>query len=124
MDRIIRNLVLVLILVVVTFNFLHFLFGKVLVDDIFDYRVNLEPTRANFMGFKHFFDTVSTFPGLTNTLEFINLIVDIVSGHHYDPVGILEILKIMVSPFLIIIYIIKDIVVNVLWFISAFLPGY
>lgn len=80
-----------------------------------------------FRGFQYLYQYVSTFPGLTNSLNVINTVVNTITGQ-FSVSGnnvidaILGIFYVLVTPVSLIITFIIDIFNNIVWVFGFFLP--
>lgn len=87
------------------------------------------PGEFKFRGFKYFMDYVSTFPGLTNSLNWINQALNLLSGQgtitSVGPVdAMIGVFYLLISPVTLIVTFILDIVNNAVWVFGFFLPNW
>lgn len=81
----------------------------------------------NYKGFAYFFEYISTFPGLGNCQNAINLGLTMLSGSSdisgYNVVdAILGVLYLLATPVTILVTFVLDIINNFIWVIGFFIP--
>lgn len=81
-----------------------------------------------YRGFKYFFDYISTFPGLANSMNALNMALNLLSSQ-YDLTGInalnaiLGVFWLLISPVTLFVTFILDIINNVVWVFGFFIPN-
>lgn len=82
-----------------------------------------------FRGFKYFMEYISTFPGLANSGNLLNLGLNLLSGQaNLTKVGwadaIIGVFYLLVSPITLIVGFILDIINNAIWVFGFFVPNW
>lgn len=91
------------------------------------YNPNSINVNYEYRGFAYFFEYLSTFPGLNNTVQTWNYVAALVSGQ-FAPTdwsvvnAILGVLFLLWSPVQLIITFVIDILNDVLWILFFFIP--
>lgn len=81
-----------------------------------------------YRGFKYFFDYISTFPGLANSMNALNMALNLLSSQ-YDLTGInalnaiLGLFWLLISPVTLFVTFVLDIINNVIWVFGFFIPN-
>lgn len=87
------------------------------------------PGEFKFRGFRYLMDYISTFPGLTNSLNTINYGLNLLSGQgQLTSVGwadaIVGVFYLLVSPITLLITIVLDIFNMLVWLFGFFIPNF
>lgn len=86
-------------------------------------------TQFKFRGFKYFMSYISTFPGLGNSLNTINLGLNLLSGQGgLTNVGwadaLIGVFYLLVSPITLLVTLVLDIINNLIWLFGFFVPNW
>lgn len=87
------------------------------------------PGEFKFRGFRYFMDYISTFPGLTNSMNMINYSLNLLSGQaDLSHIGVLDavvgVFNLLISPVTLFITFILDILNNLIWLFGFFIPNW
>lgn len=82
-----------------------------------------------FRGFMYLYKYLSTFPGLTNSLNVVNTVANTVTGQ-FDVTGygvldaVLGVLLVLITPINLLITFVIDVISNIIWVFNFFIPNF